>query len=223
MRIGGLQKCSLIDYPDHVAVVVFTQGCNFRCPYCHNRDLVLPERFGPPLPEEEVLGFLDSRRRYLDAVVVTGGEPTEQEDLIPFLTKIRAMGFLVKLDTNGSRPAVVQEIIHRRLADFIAMDIKTSWEKYPKAIGVNSPVEDVRKSVEIIRNSGVAHQFRTTVVEPFCGFEDVRKITAELKDPRYRLQAFRESPNLINPGLAKIQQRTPDEIASWLDAQGRPN
>jgi len=216
MRIGGLQKCSLIDYPGQVAVVIFTQGCNFRCPYCHNRDLVLPEEFGDPIPEEEVLNFLLSRRRYLDAAVVSGGEPTEQEDLIPFLEKIKAMGFLVKLDTNGSRPPVVKDIVRRGMADYIAMDIKTTWEKYPKAIGVDFPVEKIRETAEFLKTAGIDHEFRTTVVEPFCGFEDVRRIAAELKGTGvYRLQSFQQSGKLINSRLAKIRQRTPEEVESW--------
>ncbi|MDE2026938.1 MAG: anaerobic ribonucleoside-triphosphate reductase activating protein [Candidatus Omnitrophica bacterium] len=218
MRIGGLQKFSLIDYPGKMAAIVFTQGCNFRCPYCHNRELVLPEEFKESIPQEEVMGFLKRRRCQLDGVVITGGEPTEQADLIPFIGLVKELGYLVKLDTNGSRPHIVDEIIQRQLVDYIAMDVKTSLEKYQKAIGVDFPVDKIKKSIELIKNSEIQHEFRTTVVRPFCSFGDIFKISSLVKGAQtYRLQAFRENPKIINPGIQEIDQFSAAEIESWQE------
>ncbi|OQX50761.1 MAG: anaerobic ribonucleoside-triphosphate reductase activating protein [Candidatus Cloacimonas sp. 4484_209] len=130
MKIGGFQKVSLIDYPGKICAIVFTRGCNFRCPYCHNPELVLPENYSPLIPEEEIFSFLEKRRGKLDAVEITGGEPTLQEDLTEFIRKIKEMGFLVKLDTNGSFPSVLEKVIYSGLVDYIAMDVKAPLEKY---------------------------------------------------------------------------------------------
>ena len=173
MRIGGLLKFSLIDYPGKVAAVVFTAGCNYRCPYCHNPELVLPELFHAPLAVEEVLSFLAKRQGQLQGVVVTGGEPTLHEDLPGLLQKIKALGFLVKLDTNGSRPEVLRDLLERRLVDYIAMDIKSSPETYCKAAGVQADIPSVAESVRIIRGSGVDHQFRTTAFKPILSEKDM--------------------------------------------------
>lgn len=215
MRIGGLQKCSLIDYPDKLSCVIFTQGCNFRCPYCHNRELVLPEHFGDTILQENIFTFLEKRREYLDGVVITGGEPTEQEDLLQFMNKVKEMGFLLKLDTNGSRPHIIQAVIQNSLADYMAMDIKTSLNKYHKAIGVNFPVELIRESIELIKSSGIQYEFRTTVVRPFCEFEDVCRISALVNNEKYYLQAFRENPKMINADLSKITQVTLEKLEDW--------
>jgi len=216
MRIGGVQKLSLIDYPGKVAIVIFTQGCNFRCPYCHNRELVLPQEYKDTIPEQEVLSLLKNRRRYFDAVVVTGGEPTEQKDLAGFLIRVKAMGYLIKLDTNGSRPEMLRGLMIRGLIDYIAMDIKSSPEKYAKAIGVNFPYEKIQQSIDLIKSSHLPHRFRTTVVEPMCGFSDVCRIAALLEDtPNYRLQAFRSSPKMVNPGVQNIAQIPKEEVEAW--------
>lgn len=218
MRIGGLQKFSLIDYPGKLAAVIFTQGCNFRCPYCHNRELVLPEHFKETISQKDVLALLEKRRQYLDGVVITGGEPTEQEDLRQFMVNVKKLGYLLKLDTNGSRPHIIREIIQQRAVDYIAMDVKTSLGKYQKAIGVDFPIAKIKESVELIKNSGIQHQFRTTVVQPFCSFEDVFEVSALVKGAQpYHLQAFRPSPKMINPGLQKVNQISAEEIESWQE------
>ncbi|MCA9405010.1 MAG: anaerobic ribonucleoside-triphosphate reductase activating protein [Candidatus Omnitrophica bacterium] len=218
MRIGGLQKCSLIDYPDNISCVIFTQGCNFRCPYCHNRELVLPEHFQDTIPQEEVLDLLLRRRQYLDGVVITGGEPTEQEDLLSFLVKVKSMGYLLKLDTNGSRPHIIRAVIQQKLVDYIAMDVKTSFEKYQKAIGINFPVELIQESIELIKDSSITHEFRTTVVQPFCKYADVCKISSILKGEKtYRLQPFRRSSKIIYPNIEEIDQFSNEEIELWKE------
>ncbi|MBF0122766.1 MAG: anaerobic ribonucleoside-triphosphate reductase activating protein [Candidatus Omnitrophica bacterium] len=176
MRIGGLLKFSLIDYPGKVAAVVFTQGCNYRCPFCHNPALVLPELFTDPLVEEDVLAFLEKRKDQLQGVVVTGGEPSIHNDLSEFLHKIKTMGYLVKMDTNGSRPDVLQNILDAKLVDFVAMDIKSSLESYCKATGVSPDLDVIKSSIRIIKDSGVEHEFRTTALKSIVSEEDMAAI-----------------------------------------------
>lgn len=163
MKIGGYVPCSLGDYPGgRLAAVVFTQGCNWRCPWCHNPALVYPDQFTVPVPEDAVLARLSTRRGKLDGVVVSGGEPTLHGDLAGFLAKIKALGFLVKLDTNGSRPATVRDLLAARLVDFVAMDIKAPWARYPEASGVPVDTDVLQETVALLRASGVEHQLRTT-------------------------------------------------------------
>jgi len=153
MKIGGLQKISFIDYPGSIGAVVFVQGCNFRCPYCHNPELVDPERYGPLLNEGEVLAFLEKRRGKLDAVTLTGGEPTLQPDLVGFLRKVREMGYRIKLDTNGSQPEVLAALIREKLVDYLAMDIKGPREKYARIARVEVDLAAIGRSVELITES----------------------------------------------------------------------
>lgn len=176
MLIGGLLKFSLIDYPGKVAAVVFTQGCNYRCPFCHNPELVLPELFTAPLPEEEVWDFLRKRRGQLQGVAITGGEPTLHKDLSEFISQIKAMGYLVKLDTNGSRPDVLQGLLQTGAVDFVAMDIKSSLSGYCKATGVQVDLRTIESSVAIIKRSGVDHEFRTTALKAIVSPEDMAAI-----------------------------------------------
>ena len=167
MKIGGFQKCSLIDYPGLVCAVIFTQGCNFRCPYCHNPELVLPDLFGSTLKSEHILEFLSSRTDQLDGVTITGGEPTIQTDLEPFLEKIRLLSFRIKLDTNGSKPIVLKRLLSENLVDYIAMDIKAPFNYYPAITKVRTDMICLKQSMNIILDSGIDYQFRTTVVPGF--------------------------------------------------------
>lgn len=190
MRIGGLQPSSLIDYPGTVSAVVFTVGCNFRCPYCHNPELVLetPERV---IPEAEVLSFLKKRSGTLPAVVITGGEPTMQEDLIPFMRDIKALGYRIKLDTNGTHPAMLRQAIEEGLVSFVAMDIKAPLSSYPRVVGSAVNTEDVRESVGILLRGAVEYEFRTTVVRSQLSPEDFETIGKEIAGARrYMLQQF---------------------------------
>jgi pyruvate formate lyase activating enzyme len=176
MKIGGFQKVSLIDYPGRVSATVFTQGCNFRCPFCHNPELVDPERFEPVLDEEEILGFLDRRRGKLDGVSITGGEPTLQPDLAAFSGRLKKMGFLVKIDTNGSRPEVLADLVDRRRIDFVAMDVKGPLKKYGVLTGVGDSGPAIRESIGRIMASGLPYEFRTTVVPSLLTERDFREI-----------------------------------------------
>lgn len=173
MRIGGFQKFSAIDFPGKFAAIVFTQGCNFRCPFCHNPELVLPKKFGPLIPEREVLKFLETRKGKLEGVEITGGEPTLQPDLKDFIKKIN-IGFLVKLDSNGSNPEVLEEVLP--LVDYVAMDIKAPLEKYSQLAGVKVDTGKIMKSIDVIKNSGIEYEFRNTFVRPLLEVDDFKKI-----------------------------------------------
>ena len=165
MKIGGFQKVSLIDYPGKISAIVFTQGCNFRCPFCHNPELVDPERFEGLIPEAEILSFLEKRRGRLDAVVITGGEPTLQPELIPFVIHLKAMGYLIKLDTNGARPEVLEDMLGRGLLDYVAMDIKAPMERYDEVTKTKTDTKRILRSISLIMGSGVDYEFRTTAVK----------------------------------------------------------
>lgn len=202
MRIGGYQKLTLIDYPGKIATTVFTVGCSFRCPFCHNPELVLSTQFpAPNNMEEEFFAFLEKRRGKLEGICITGGEPTIQPDIIDFIKKIKAMGFLVKLDSNGTRPDVLRKVIREKLVDFIAMDIKNSPKKYSKTTGTLVDIERIKLSVEMIMNSGIDYEFRTTVVPGFHTEKDFEEIAKWIKGAKaYYLQEFRDL-KIIDPKL----------------------
>ncbi len=176
MRIGGLEKCSLIDYAPHISCVVFTKGCNFHCPYCHNPELVSPDDTGETLPETEVFAFLEQRRNYLDGVVISGGEPTLQPDLPEFCRQVKSMGYFVKLDTNGTRPDVLRHLLSKNRLDYIAMDIKTDPEHYAPLIAADCDPAVIRESIRLVLNSGIRHEFRTTCVKPLINETVLRTI-----------------------------------------------
>jgi pyruvate formate lyase activating enzyme len=162
MVIGGLQKFSLADFPGRIAAIVFCRGCGFRCPYCHNPELVEPMRYAHPIPHRDVLDFLVTRRGQLQGVVVTGGEPTIHTGLPDFLGSVRELGFAVKLDTNGSNPEMLRGILSQGLADYIAMDIKAPLASYERLAGVPVQTQDIQQSISLVLESGVSHEFRTT-------------------------------------------------------------
>ena len=189
MRIGGFQKFSLIDFPKKSSAVIFTQGCNFRCSYCHNPELVYENLFGVPVREEEVFAFLEQRKNILDGVVITGGEPTLQPDLADFILKIKSKGYFVKLDTNGSNPDIISRLLNKRLLDFIAMDIKAPLDKYKSVCGVKINIQNIRKSIEIIKKSNIPFEFRTTYDMSKLIEYDIQRIKEETAAGyNYRLQ-----------------------------------
>lgn len=190
MRIGGFQKISLIDYPGRISAIVFTQGCNFRCPYCHNPELVDPAQYGPIMRAEDVYYFLEKRRGKLEAVSVTGGEPTLQEDLNIFLSEIKAMGYLVKVDTNGSNPGMLEGLIRRRLVDYVAMDVKGPLPKYAKIAGASVETENIRRSIKLIASSSIQHEFRTTVARSQLDKEDLIATAKLISKGLYILQPY---------------------------------
>ena len=192
MKIGGLNRFSLSDYPGKVAAVVFTQGCNFRCRFCHNGSLI-PCNVPTSLltPEEKVFEFLQSRRRQLDGVVISGGEPTIQADLSAFIRRIKAMKLLLKLDTNGSQPQVLRQLLQDELIDFIAMDVKAPLDIYDRLAGVHTPTSRIKESIKIIAESGVSHEFRTTAVELLLSSQDLLRVQKLIPHgSKHRFQKF---------------------------------
>ena len=200
MRLGGIQKLTLLDYPGTVACTVFTLGCNMRCPFCHNALLVTKTEETEVYPEEDFFAFLNKRRGILDGVCVTGGEPLLQSDAGEFIAKIKALGYKVKLDTNGSFPDRLEEILKSGNVDYVAMDIKNSPEKYAETVGIPGfDVSKIQRSIEIIRSSGIEYEFRTTVVAPLHNGESIAGAAQMVKgSPKYFLQNFVDSGNLIS-------------------------
>lgn len=188
MKLGGLVKFTLIDFPGRPAAIVFTQGCNFRCRYCHNPELVYPHLFEEPMPEEEIMAFLKRRQGTLEGVVVSGGEPTLQEDLVRFMADIKALGYKIKLDTNGTRPEVLKELINKKLVDFIAMDLKAPLTKYAAITGVEANSTVIRQSIDLIRQSGLEYQFRTTYDKEILDDNDIATISASVDGKNYKVQ-----------------------------------
>ncbi len=214
MKIGGLQKLSLLDYPDHLCAVIWTVGCNLRCPYCYNVRLVRGDV--PLISEEHVMGFLEERKDRLEAVCVTGGEPTLQPDLLKFLGDIREMGYLVKLDTNGTRPDVLREIIERGSVDYLAMDVKTSFHRY-HLMGDVDP-DDIRESMELIRSSGIEYEFRTTLVPGVVFPEDVLELVRSISPfKRYVLQDYESRPPHIDPDTEGLEGYSEGDLREVIE------
>ncbi len=215
MDIKGFQKLTLLDYPGKVACTVFTGGCNFRCPFCQNSDLVISPRLTPTIPDEEIRAFLQKRSGFLDGICISGGEPLLQEDLTDFIAYCRSLGLLVKLDTNGFLAERLRTIVENKLVDCIAMDIKASPENYGRLVGIkNFDVSPILESVELIRSGGVAHEFRTTVVGDMHTEEDFERIGRWLAgEERYFLQKFVDSGALIEGGHSPASD---DEMRRYL-------
>lgn len=209
MDFSGLEKFSLVDYETKLSAVLFFAGCNFRCPFCHNRSLVERLEFGPKIPFEEILDFLKQRKNMLDAVVITGGEATLMPDLKEKIIKIRSLGYLIKLDTNGTNPVVLKDLLDSNILDYVAMDIKNSLEKYPLTTDSNVLIKNIKQSIDLIINSGVDHEFRTTVVKEYHTLEDMEKIALLIKGAkRMRIQKFVLSENCIRQDLHEIDELT---------------
>lgn len=200
MLISGLQKLTLLDYPGKTAAIIFTYGCNFRCPFCHNA-LLVTEKMQDIIPEEEVLAFLSKRKGLLDAVCITGGEPTLQKNLKEFILKVRSMGYAVKLDTNGTTPVLLDELLSEGLLDYVAMDIKNTPEKYSLTAGADVDLNNIFKSIELIKSKAPDYEFRTTVTRELHCEADILS-AAELagKESKYYLQRFKDSGCLISGG-----------------------
>ncbi len=194
MIIGGLQKLSLCDYPGTPAIVVFLQGCNFNCPFCHNKELLATTDGFKQLSQQDVLNYLEKRSHTVSAVVISGGEPTLQPNLIYFIEEIKALGYLVKLDTNGSRPDEICRLIQQNVVDYIAMDIKAPWQKYDLLSGNKVEQKAIEQSIQQTSKSGIAHHFRTTHYSPLLSGEDLIDIKSALpKQSLHIVQPYRDS------------------------------
>jgi len=237
IEIGGLQKITLIDFPGRVAATVFLIGCNFRCPFCYSAELVLPEKIKlqPRISEKDFFDFLKKRKKLLEGMVICGGEPTIHNELPDFIKKIKKLSYLVKLDTNGSNPELLKELINNKLIDYVAMDIKAPMgakaqsskfktQSYDKAAGVKVDLNKIRKSIEIIKDSGIDYEFRTTVVPTVHTKEDIIQIAKEISPAKkFFLQNFR-AEKTINPEFEKIKPYSKDlllaikeEISKFFD------
>jgi len=205
VNLKGWVRTSLIDFPDHIATVLFTGGCNFRCPMCHNSDLVLRPDELPDVPEDEVWAFLDRRAGLVDGVAITGGEPTLQANLAPFLRRLQERGLAVKLDTNGYRPEVLEALLREGLVDYVAMDVKGPPEKYPLLTGRDGlDLARVERSIDLLRSTPVPHELRTTVVPGWLDEEDIEAIGEWIAGARrYVLQQFRPL-NTLDPALESL-------------------
>lgn len=200
--IGGVQKTSLLDYPDKISAIVFTQGCNFRCGYCHNPGLLQVNSKKDIYSVDVFFEFLKNRVGKLDGVVITGGEATLQKDLIPFMQEVKNLGFLIKLDTNGYRPDVVQDVINQGLVDYFAMDIKAPLDKYSFVTNVDIDTDKIVKSIDLIMNSNIPYEFRTTVMKSQLSYEDFEKIGELIKGAdRYYLQRFEAKTDILDETL----------------------
>lgn len=200
MKIIGFQKTTLLDFPGKVAATIFTPGCNFRCPYCQNGDILTPGEEIEPFTEEEVFSTLEKRKGVLDGVCITGGECTLQKDLPEFIKKVRTLGLLIKLDTNGTNPKMIKDLLDEKLLDYIAMDIKQCKEKYNDvAVMKNFKIEDIEESVSLIINSGIEYEFRTTVSDNLMSTDDFENIGQWIQGAKaYYLQQYKESAFVLD-------------------------
>ncbi len=220
MKISGLQKLTLLDFPGKTACTVFLGGCNFRCPFCHNASIVLGADGGENISEEEFLAFLESRVGRLDGVAVTGGEPLISDDAEALIKKIKALGFAVKLDTNGAFPERLSRLMENGLVDYVAMDIKNSPHKYAKTVGLPSaPLGKIQESIHLLMHGNIGYEFRTTLVKGFHTLSDIETTGKWITGAeRWYLQAFKDSGELIGEGLEGFQR---EEYLRFLDAARR--
>jgi len=210
MMLGGLQKTSLIDYPDKVSAIIFTAGCNFNCHYCYNPEL---RNYSPKMDEEYFFSFLKKRKNQLDAIVVTGGEPTVHSDLPEFISKIKKLGFLVKLDTQGTNPEMVKKLIDSKLIDYVAMDIKGPLEKYREITNCFVNEKAIKETIKILMTSGIDYEFRTTIVKDQLILKDFEKIGKLIKGAgKYYLQAFVPNENLNDKEFSKRKAPSKKEL-----------
>ncbi len=207
MIFGGLQKLTLLDFPGVVACIIFTKGCNFLCPYCHNAPLVNRIDGSGDISEEEMIAFLKKRQGVLEGVCITGGEPLLHRELADFIRRVKSMGYKVKLDTNGSCPDALKALVSRGLLDYVAMDIKNSFEKYPLTAGTeNISIQDIEESIDLLLCGKVPYEFRTTVTRELHTLEDIERIAKRIEGAdRYFIQNFTDSGNTVGEGQSPVE------------------
>ena len=215
MKIAGFQKLTLLDYPSKVACIIFTQGCNYKCPYCQNSGLI-DHSNEDLIDEEEIFKYLDKIKGIIDGIVISGGEPTIQKDLKTFMKKVKDLGFLVKLDTNGSNPNLVEEIINEGLVDYIAMDIKNVLKLYKDVTDVTPNVENLKRSIELIKNSPIEHEFRTTIIKNIHDIDKILEICSYVEGEKMFLQNFVRSENVLGEYLEPFSEAELVEIDNIL-------
>ncbi len=213
MVFGGIQKLTLLDFPGAVACILFTKGCNFRCPFCHNSSLVNSSQ--PDITQEEILAFLKKRQGILEGVCITGGEPLIHPDLPLFIKKVKALGYKVKLDTNGSFPQSLNELLNENLLDYVAMDVKNSFPKYPLTTGCeNINTQDIEKSIALLLENRVPYEFRTTVTNELHTKEDILSVASLIKGAeKYFIQNFVDSGDILEEGMHPVAQNEIEKMA----------
>ena len=217
VEVKGWQKTSLIDYPGKICSVIFLPYCNFRCPFCQNPDLVKNPEEQPSISVEEIVKYIESKKEWIDGVCITGGEPTIHKDLPELIEKFKNIGMFVKLDTNGSNPEMLKELIKKGLLDYIAMDIKAPLEKYHIAAGVKVDTEKIKESINIIMNSGIDYEFRATVVPRLHKKEDLQKMAELVKGAKkFAIQQFR--PNItLDESFQKEKPYSNEELEEFKE------
>ena len=209
-NIKSLQKTSLIDYPNKISCVIFLSGCDFRCGFCHNPDLVLGNL--KSISEEDVLNFLEKKKKWLDGVVFSGGEPLLNKEIVDFIKKVKDLGFLVKIDTNGTNPEILKELIKNKLIDYIAMDFKNNLNKYEETVGVKVDIKKIKESIDLIGNCNINHEFRCTVLPKLHAKEDILEICKLIKGDKLFLQQFNNKGKLLDSKFQDYEQFGGEEL-----------
>lgn len=218
MIIKGFQPLTLLDFPGKIAAIVFTAGCPWRCPYCYNKPLAANSAKLPEISQEEIFSFLNKRKGKLDGVAITGGEPTIHRDLPDFIKKIRALGFLVKLDTNGTNPKMLKQLVDEKLLDYIAMDIKASPSGYAVAVGGKADIEAIKETARLIMASGVEYEFRTTSLPAIVKESDFLEIAAWIRGAKkFCLQQFKPMGDLMDASYYKEQAYSEKELNDFKE------
>lgn len=219
MIIDGFEKLTLLDYPENIACIIFTRGCNLRCPFCHNSSILEFSNETSKITEKEIFDYLEKRKNILDGVCITGGEPLLQADIKEFIKKIKNLNLKVKLDTNGTNYLKLKELLDENLLDYIAMDIKNVYEKYPITTGIkNLDIENIKKSIALLKKSKVEYEFRTTIVKNFHTFEDVENLCKLVgKDSNYYIQNFINSDNVLEKNLESFSNEDLEKLKEFLN------
>ncbi len=216
MKISGFDKLTLLNYPDKVACTIFTSGCNLRCPFCHNSGLVTNNY--NEISFDSIYEYLKKRIGILDGVCITGGEPLIHADIKDYIKKIKDLGYLVKIDTNGCNPKLLKELIDLKLVDYIAMDIKNIYSKYDITSGVKVNIDNIKKSISIIENSGIDYEFRTTIVKEFHSIQDIKEILSYISsNSNYYIQNFKNSNDVFNRNLSSFSEKELVEMKNKIN------
>ena len=219
MIIDGFEKLTLLDYPENIACIIFTRGCNLRCPFCHNSSILEFSNETSKITEKEIFDYLEKRKNILDGVCITGGEPLLQADIKEFIKKIKNLNLKVKLDTNGTNYLKLKELLDENLLDYVAMDIKNVYEKYPITTGIkNLDIENIKKSIALLKKSKVEYEFRTTIVKNFHTFEDIENLCKLVgKDSNYYIQNFINSDNVLEKNLESFSNEDLEKLKEFLN------
>lgn len=219
MIIDGFEKLTLLDYPENIACIIFTRGCNLRCPFCHNSSILEFNNEEAKFSENEIFDYLEKRKNILDGVCITGGEPLLQPDIKEFIKKIKNLNLKVKLDTNGTNYSKLKELIEENLLDYVAMDIKNVYEKYPITTGIkNVDTESVKKSIALLKKSKIEYEFRTTIVKNYHTFEDIENLCKLVgKDSDYYIQNFINSDNVLEKSLESFSNEDLEKLKKFIE------